>query len=176
MRRKGERRSLVARRWSLVDDHRRFCFANDQRLTTSHGFTLVELLVVIAIITMLAGFVVGAAQSARKRAAVTKAKSTIAGLETAIEMYETDTGQWPPAGNEALVVALEGPSDAAGWSGPYMRFKAGDLEGGALLDPWGHPYQYQVPGGADHGHERYFDLWSVGIDGASATADDVTNW
>ncbi len=143
---------------------------------TRHAFTLVELLVVIAIVTLLAGLVVGAAQSARKRAAVTKAKSTIAGLETAIEMYESDTGAWPSSGSEALVSALEGPSDAAGWNGPYMRFKEADLDSGALLDSWGQAYQYQVPGDAGHGHDRYFDLFSKGPDGESATADDVTNW
>ena len=125
---------------------------------------------------MLAGLVVGAAQSARRRAAVTRAQVAIAGLETAIEMHETDTGAWPASGNEALVVALEGPSQTAGWEGPYMRFKEGDLQDGALLDPWGRPYRYRVPGDAAHGHEQYFDLSSDGPDGTAGTADDVTNW
>jgi general secretion pathway protein G len=160
----------------LVGQGRRRCFTNDQRLTTRDGFTLVELLVVIAIITMLAGLVVGAAQSARRRAAVTKAKAAIAGLETAIEMYESDIGAWPSSGNETLVTALEGPNDAAGWEGPYMRFKESDLEEGALLDPWGRSYQYQVPGDAGHGHEQYFDLSSAGPDGEFDNVDDVTNW
>ena len=42
------------------------------------GFTLVELLVVIAILGILISLVTAGAQAARRRAAVTKAKATIA--------------------------------------------------------------------------------------------------
>ena len=44
------------------------------------GFTLIELLVVIAILGILMSLVAAGAQTARRRAAVTKAKTTIAAL------------------------------------------------------------------------------------------------
>ncbi len=53
------------------------------------------------------------------------------------------------------------------WSGPYINNP--DL----LIDPWGNPYQYRVPG--VHNLEGY-DFWSNGADGVAETADDVGNW
>ena len=87
------------------------------------GFTLIELLVVIAIITILAGMVVGGAQQARKRGAITKARSQIATLETAISMYETDIGIYPESGNKNLTSALIEDPDDLDWSGPYMKIR-----------------------------------------------------
>ncbi|MBN1586206.1 MAG: type II secretion system protein GspG [Candidatus Omnitrophica bacterium] len=146
------------------------------RRKNRHAFTLVELLVVVAIITMLAGMVSAAAMSARRRAAVTKAKSLIATLETAIAMYESDTGKYPESGMAQLITELQGPSGARGWDGPYMRFKQDDLEGGVLIDSWGEPIEYSAPGGADHDHQHYFDLRSKGLDREAGSADDLVNW
>ena len=42
-----------------------------------------------------------------------------------------------------------------------------------LNDPWGRPYRYRHPG--MHNEDGY-DLWSVGLDGADGTADDICNW
>ena len=87
------------------------------------GFTLVELLIVIAIIGILISLVTAGAQAARRRGAVTKAKATIAALETAVAMYNGDFGKYPESDNANLVKALsEDPGDPA-WQGPYMDFK-----------------------------------------------------
>ncbi|MCP4592898.1 MAG: hypothetical protein GY842_19350 [bacterium] len=63
----------------------------------------------------------------------------------------------------------EAPSDLppSRWDGPYVGTS------GLLNDPWGRRYEYQCPG--EHNQERY-DLWSVGPDGTSGTADDIGNW
>jgi general secretion pathway protein G len=143
------------------------------------GFTLVELLVVIAILGILIGLVTAGAQAARRRGAVTKAKTTIAGLETAIAMYESDMGEYPPSGNSELISALQDDPDDLDWSGPYMEFKQEDLKGGELMDPWGRPYQYEsVNGGAPEHRTKSFDLWSLGPDGTDdgGTGDDIYNW
>ena len=143
------------------------------------AFTLVELLVVIAILGILISLVTAGAQAARRRGAVTKAKTTIAGLETAIAMYESDMGEYPATGNEALVAALQDDPNDIDWDGPYMEVKEDEIKAGGLVDPWGKPYEYiSVNGGAPKHRERSFDLYSLGPNGADdgGAADDIVNW
>ncbi len=140
------------------------------------AFTLIELLVVIAIITILAGMVVGGAQQARKRGAITKTGAQLAMMETAISMYETDMGVYPESGNRNLIEALtEDPGDTD-WSGPYMKVREKELnEEGRYLDAWGEPFVYVNPGV----HNEYsYDLYSKGPDreGEGEGRDDITNW
>ena len=147
--------------------------------TLSVGFTLVELLVVIAIIGILMGLVTAGAQTARRRAAITKAKTTIGSLETAIAMYQGDMGSYPPTENANLVRAVSEDTDNADWQGPYMEFKQDELENGALLDPWGTPYLYvSVNGGSPKHRTRSFDLYSFGPNGKDdeGGGDDISNW
>ena len=106
------------------------------------GFTLVELLVVIAILGILISLVTAGAQAARRRAAVTKAKTVIASLETAIAMYSGDMGEYPATGNSEMISALQDDPEHVDWQGPYMEFKEDELDGGELLDSWGKPYFY----------------------------------
>jgi general secretion pathway protein G len=143
------------------------------------GFTLVELLVVIAILGILISLVTAGAQAARRRGAVTKAKTTIASLETAIAMYQGDMGAYPPSGNAELVAALQEDPKNVDWAGPYAEFKEDELEDGQLMDPWGNPYVYvSVSGGAPQHRSRSFDLYSLGPNGAddAGTGDDIVNW
>ena len=143
------------------------------------GFTLVELLVVIAILGILISLVTAGAQAARRRGAVTKAKTTVAALETAIAMYESDMGDYPATGNEALVSALQDDPDDIDWDGPYMEFKEDELVEGELADPWGAPYEYlSVNGGSPKHRERSFDLYSLGPNGVDdgGADDDIVNW
>jgi general secretion pathway protein G len=142
----------------------------------SKGFTLIELLVVIAIITILAGMVVSGAQQARKRGAVTKTKSQIATIETAIGMYEADIGVYPESGNINMVKALSDDTDDTDWNGPYMKIRENELnENGEYLDAWGGAFVYTNPGV----HNKYsYDLYSSGPDGKGdgTERDDITNW
>jgi len=161
------------------------------------GFTVIELLTVLAIIGILAGLIMGAAQSARKQALIAKARASISSLETALGMFQSDFGGYPSSGNANLVNALsEGsgtyvigtqsytlsPTD---WNGPYMNFQTNEIPAGQFLDPWGNSYEYINPGtghgiGANHG--SYVDIWSNGpnaIDEHTSSpkpGDDVTNW
>jgi general secretion pathway protein G len=146
---------------------------------STRSFTLVELLVVIAILGILISLVTAGAQTARRRGAVTKAKTTIAALDTAIAMYQGDMGDYPETGNENLVLALQDEPDNADWMGPYMEFKMDELKDGELLDPWGNPYAYiSVNGGSPEHRTRSYDLYSFGPNGIDddGTGDDLYNW
>lgn len=148
-------------------------------LAPSRGFTLVELLVVIAILTILVSLVTAGAQAARRRAAVVKAKSMIAALETAIAMYQGDMGVYPPSENANLVAALSQDPGDPNWYGSYMDFKQDELVGGEVVDSWGQPYVYtSVNGGSPQHRPTSYDLYSFGPNAQddSGTQDDIFNW
>ena len=142
----------------------------------NRAFTLIELLVVIAIITILAGMIVGGAQQARKRGAVTKTKAQVATLETAISMYEVDMGVYPESGNSNLTSALTKDPGDPDWSGPYMKIREKELnDDGEYLDAWGNAFVYVNPGV----HNEYsYDIYSLGPDGKGDgnERDDINNW
>lgn len=140
------------------------------------GFTLIELLVVIAIIAILGGMVVSGAQQARKRGSITKAKAQIASLETAISMYETDTGSYPGSDNKTLVEAITKDPGDIDWSGPYMQIKKDELnENGEYIDAWGNAFVYANPG---KNNASFYDLYSKGPNGVGdgEDKDDIKNW
>jgi len=66
------------------------------KLKNKSGFTLVELLVVIAIIAILATLAIVALQQARKSARDAKRIADVRQMQTALELYFNDWGQYPP--------------------------------------------------------------------------------
>jgi general secretion pathway protein G len=131
------------------------------------GFTLVELLVVLGIIALLAALVAPQVIGYMGGARADSAKAQLRNIESAIELYYLDTGEYPPQepGLDALVAA---PADVKNWRGPYIKKREG------LVDPWGKRYQYRQPG--EHGD---FDLSSMGRDGREGGEEedaDIVNW
>lgn len=134
------------------------------------GFTLIEMLAVIVIIGMLAGLLLPAASKAKRDAAIRKVQTTISALETALSMYYTDYGAYPPSRTDATTqangnsfatiigrnVATAGDNNLVDMltlttrGGPYMKFRAEDLARigtgtstrYVLKDPWGRAYIY----------------------------------
>lgn len=165
----------------------------------SPAFTLIELLVVIGVIAILAGILLPAAMQAWGRAYVEKAKSQLASLEVALEMYKTDLGYYPlddtalgtePTTCRSMIKALT-TSSGSSWHGPYMSFKKGDLDAddptnANLNDPWGKPWRYNNVGNNTGGLESNthnkpgkFDLSSWGADGlvgGTGNDADIINW
>jgi general secretion pathway protein G len=110
------------------------------------GITLFELLVVLVIIALLATIVA-------PRSKVNIATAQLASIQTSLELYYLDTGQYPSEA-EGLTALVEPPEGALAWQGPYMRNTSG------LTDPWGRAYSY----GLDETGER-FTIGSLGRDG-----------
>lgn len=122
------------------------------------GFTLVELLVVLAILGLMVAIVAPQVLKYLGRAKVDTARIEMRNIETALDLYMIDVGQYPTQ-QEGLAALIANPGTLASWHGPYLKTT------GAPLDPWGHPYQYQIPG--QHGD---YDLYSLGPDDSTQTA------
>lgn len=132
----------------------------------SAGFTLLEMLVVLVIIGLLAGLVAPRLFSRLDASKVQATDAQVKMLRTAIMTLQLDIGRFP-TGDEQLSLLSAPPADpreAALWRGPY-------LDGKLPSDPWGHPYQYSVPG-AD---SQPFALYSLGADGKPGGSGDAAD-
>jgi general secretion pathway protein G len=116
------------------------------------GFTLLELLVVLLILGLLAGLVGPRVFANISKSEVKIARAQIAALETAAENFRVDTGHLPTA-EQGLISLEKPPQSEIRWGGPYLKKPL-------PLDPWGHPYQYRVPG-----EKGDLDIYSLGRDG-----------
>lgn len=63
------------------------------------GFTLIELLIVVAIIAILALIAVPNFLEAQTRSKVSRCRSDMRAITTALEAYQVDNNQYPPAGD-----------------------------------------------------------------------------
>jgi general secretion pathway protein G len=95
------------------------------------------------------------------------AVTQIRNFRTAIEQYTADHGQ-PPSDLEWLITPPNSAPAAKNWKGPYLM----DVTT-VPMDPWGHPFEYGVPGPAG---QPYW-IASYGEDGrlgGTGGAADVT--
>lgn len=127
------------------------------------GFTLTELMVVIFIIGLLATVVLINVLPSQDKAMVTKAKADIATLETALEQYRLDNLSYPASGDGLGALITPPPSLTQ-----PERYRRGGYIKRLPEDPWGRPYNYQVPGP----NGTPFDIYSLGADGAPGGSDD----
>jgi len=101
------------------------------------------------------------------RARTQSAALQIHDLTAALDLYRLDVGRYPSQ-DEGLNSLVEAPPTVASWNGPYVKKRE------MLNDPWGHPYNYRIPG--EHGE---YDLYSLGADnavGGEGENQDVTTW
>ena len=112
-------------------------------MKNSSGFTLLEILVVVLIITILATLVGVQVAKEPGRARQAAAKANIATLETALDLSRMHNGRYPTMeqGLRALVERPNTPPVPRKYSEEgYLRKRS------QLVDPWGAPYIYLVPG------------------------------
>jgi general secretion pathway protein G len=141
--------------------------ATSRQAAHQAGFTLLELLVVLTIVSLLA--VVGGPQVVRYlgRAKSETAKLQIRTVATALDLYFLDNGSYPPQ-RVGLTALLQAPPGAARWRGPYLK------KSDSLVDPWGRPLIYRVPG--RHGDYDVFSLGRDNADGGTGEDQDITTW
>ncbi len=124
------------------------------RRRRSRGFTLIEVLLVLVILVVLASMAVLAYGPIRKKMLKDSARTQIGLLEHAVEAYENTVQSLPP--NLDALVAQPADAPPGKWIGPY-------LNKGVPMDPWGKPYNYQVPG--QHNSPEGFEISTTAPDG-----------
>jgi len=144
--------------------HRMRRIARDAR-----GFTLIEILVVVAIIAIFATVVALNVSGEVPKAKITKAKSDIQSIESALDQYKMDNSFYP-ATEQGLQALIAPPTTGR----VPKHYRDGGYIKRLPVDPWGNPYAYASPG--VHGD---IDIWSYGADGAPGGEGpdaEVGNW
>ena len=125
-----------------------------KRRRRTRGFTLIELLVVLVILGLVAAVAVPRVIQTLGGAKTDTARVGIEGLATALDLYRLSEGRYP-SDTEGLSALVEAPSGSETWNGPYVTKQS------AIIDPWGQPFVYVIPGEGG----REYDLFSLGADG-----------
>jgi len=129
------------------------------------GFSLIELMVVIVILGLLATFLLPKIINRPDEARITKVKSDIKTIESALKLYKLDNGIYPTTeqGLGALISKPEIEPVPRNWK------KGGYLDTNTIpKDPWGNPYIYRSPGDND----RDYEIISYGADGKEGGIDN----
>ncbi|HFK2921597.1 type II secretion system major pseudopilin GspG [Stenotrophomonas maltophilia] len=136
------------------------------RKARQQGFSLIEIMVVVVIIGILAALIVPRLMDRPDQARVVAARQDIAALMQALKLFKLDNGRYPSAeqGLQALVKPPQG--GGAMPVTPYLDRLPND--------PWGHPYQYQIPG--THGDIDVFSLGADSKPGGDAGNADIGSW
>jgi len=131
------------------------------------GFTLIELMVVLVIIGVLAALIVPNVLDRTDDARATAAHTDVTNIMQALKLYRLDNLRYPTAeqGLQALITKPNSAPVPPNWR-PYLEKLPND--------PWGHPYQYLVPG-----IKGEVDVMSFGADGQAGGEGkdaDIGSW
>ena len=121
------------------------------------------MLVVIAIIGLIAAVLTPSLMGQLGRARVKSAQLQLESVAAAVEMFHSDVGRYPTAG-EGLKALVDEPAEAEGWTGPYLKSAS------ALKDPWAGAILYRTV------DDQGFEVVSLGSDrkvGGTGTKRDL---
>ena len=132
---------------------------NHNQRFNQKGLTLIELLVVLAILAFLATLVAPRVITYLGRAKSDVARSQIANITSALELFYFDVGRYPTP-EEGLNSLVIKPENLVEWRGPYLKEEKG------LTDPWGSAYLYTLT------NPDLFVVSSLGRDGELGGSDE----
>jgi len=93
------------------------------------GFTLVELLVVMAIIAILATLIVGGFRSSQMRGRDAERKSDLKQISSALEIFYSDYGKYPPASGTQVAACSYNPGTGAAGACTWGTGEFKDVDG-----------------------------------------------
>lgn len=135
------------------------------------GFSLIELMIVLVILGILSTVLVLNIGDAPDQARVTKAKTDIATIESALMLYKIQNGRYPTT-EQGLQALIERPTTKPI---PQNYPQGGYLQQESVpKDPWNNPYIYRSPGDG-----RPYEIISYGADsveGGEAYDADLKSW
>ncbi|MDR7345313.1 general secretion pathway protein G [Pantoea alhagi] len=138
----------------------------EQNRNAQRGFTLLEIMVVIVILGLLASLTVPRLMGSKQKADIQKARSDIATLENALDMYKLDNHRYPST-EQGLKALVKEPTIE-----PLPKnYRAEGYIRRLPQDPWGNDYQLLNPG--EHG---VIDLFSFGPGGEMEPEQFIGNW
>src|SRR5260221_8664203 len=127
-----------------------------------------EVVMVLAMLVLIISLVLRTLIGAKKQPNTKAANLAVKTVETALEAYAVDHDGEFPASSGGLDILMRSSGNDPKWKGPYVKGNK------APADPWGNAIQFQSPG--THQTDGSPDIWSMGPDKQSGTADDITNW
>lgn len=135
--------------------------------TGERGFTLIELLVTLTILTLLATIVAPQVLKYIESSRVETARLQVDSISAALDLFRIDVMRYPSP-QEGLQALVTQPDNLSKWHGPYLKKVS------ALIDPWGVPYHYLIPG--QHGEADIYSYGDGRTDGAPDETPQISNW
>ncbi|MDK2954741.1 MAG: ral secretion pathway protein [Desulfovibrionales bacterium] len=126
-------------------------------ISKARGFTLIELMIVIVILGILSTLVILNIAGAPDEARVTKAKTDMQTLQSALILFKVQNGFYPSTeqGLKALIQKpVIKPIPRNYPQGGYLNQQT------VPKDPWGNEYIYRSPGGDN----RPYEIITLGAD------------
>jgi len=129
------------------------------------GFSLIEILVVLMIIGLLSTIVAVNVMPSQERARIEKAKADIVILENALEMYKLEQYRYPSEEEGLSSLVVSSKREESNSSRRYIKRLPND--------PWGNPYQYNIPG--EYADYELFSMGADGVIGGQGNNSDIGN-
>ena len=127
------------------------------------GFSLIEMTAVLALMAMLAGIVTLSVRRHLIQGKQDAARAEMAAISDALESFYTANGRYPSAEEGIAVLAQKTDKEPE----PLLKHMP--------VDPWGHPYQYNLPGRNGEPYEVVC-FGADGKEGGDGANADIYSW